>query len=69
MGNVPWHNICERPFGILFVKQCCASPSEVSSLPLETSARRDTHSYAKVTHGLKLATLASSFAELEIGQI
>lgn len=69
MGNVPWNNICEKSFGILFLKQCCASPSEVSSLPLETRARRGTHCYAKVTHGLKLATLANSFAELESGQI
>lgn len=34
VGHVPWHNVCGRPFGILLLKQCCASPSEVSLLPL-----------------------------------
>lgn len=48
-------------FGITFVEgllgscflKCCASPSEVSSLPLAVSIEMGTHSYAKITQGWK----------------
>lgn len=53
VGNVLWHNSCGRPFGILLLKWHCASPSEVSSLPLAVSTEMDTHTYTKITQGRK----------------
>ena len=72
VGDDPGHheNTCERPSRILLLGCVCKSFKSFFTSPGNMCKRgTDTSLFTKITQGLTNVVLASSFAELETGQI